>query len=898
MESPRSRNAPLLTTGNVASEVSHLFRTKRVSQIRALETQIRHEAAEKSDSLRHLLSTRYKDLLEAADRLCSMHEAATVSVHDNLCNTTQAATSLRTHFLEKAAPPPVSSAHDLERRRAVHILSAKLKHIVDSPEVLYACLEEGQIYDAAVRFAHAARNFAQIRDTAGLEGVANRFAERRWQQVQAFKPQILTAAEGKLITPHLTSRIYARVFSAIIILSDDSPDIIAILDTMLASRTAWIYDNNQQEVQNVAASMRRIADTVRDTVTCLADMFWREDSGVEPLLREVDEVAADNVATLRKDGELNGACVRWTNAVKDWMGEHAMHILEVATTSRSLADALCAVDEAIGDESWAHDCQAVLMKPPGFVFDIFKPFISERASIVAGQCISRAVDKVLSDMEEVWEDIKVGPHAGKILWSTVSSQAVGFLGKAKDPPGKTLVDKDVSSSEEADLADILAGNEQVASVVGIFETSLQEALSDVTMLIQRIPSVSESFDKSVRSCLPRILKSLRDRLDSIPQVVSDMSASQYESYDNQMERALFIARTATALGNASCVESAYIFSIENDAAIEGENTTLENFRKKSDDLSCSGYGTWASRLCVQLKKQLTSDLTSGESLRVPTGWSSEETGNRGVEDSDNNITESLLYPTTASAALVNFLMGACNAANGAGGFALPYHAIQCLREEMIESFIAAYKEAHCLYKQNSKNELSGGSSDTAIMQMLFDILVLQKSFEPVMVMMKPKAIEGLKLLESTIQASVDPIDLSSCRKALGDSVFAYISRTYILFGTITRSNTRKSLFSRRPSIASNLSTSSNLVTMSRAVPRFTYLPAPMPSTYTSAGVGTAGLNAKAAIGLLRTEASIDSGSSYRKREVDTTVAEYVSKVSESVGHFGRGFFESLTRKVG
>ena len=218
-----------MATRNVASEVTHLFRTKRVSEIRAYEKQIRQEAHEKSDSLRDLLGTRYKDLLKAADEISTIHEASTKHVRDALRDMATEAAHLRDVFQRQASQHIPNGDADQDRRRNVHEICEKLKHIVDSPEVLYACLEEEQIYEAAMRYGLAARNYREVKNSSGLEGAANRFAERRWKQVSVFKKQILSAAEKQLVTPGLSSDVYSKVVASLILLADDR-DIIAILD--------------------------------------------------------------------------------------------------------------------------------------------------------------------------------------------------------------------------------------------------------------------------------------------------------------------------------------------------------------------------------------------------------------------------------------------------------------------------------------------------------------------------------------------------------------------------------------------------------------------------------------------------------------------------------------------
>lgn len=920
MAANRPTQNTVLSTGSVASEVSMLFRTMRVSEIRGIESKIRHEAEDKSDSLRELLGTRYKDLLRAADEITTIRDASSTNVRDALRNMAKSATQLREHFAEKSGQDPDSPApvtDDLARRKKVHVIGSKLKHIVDSPEVLYAHLEAGHVYEAAVRYFLASRNYHELKNTQGVEGVANRFAERRWDQVQVFKNQVLAAAEKKLITPGSDPVLYSKVLAALFIMSGKDRDVMTTVQGMLASRISWIEDANRGSSKAVPERMRRLAAIVSDSISCMSKTFWNTESGVEPLLRDVDVAAADEVKLFRESNALKNACASWIADVKGWVGEHSKDILASADTSRILADTLRGIDEVFQAESWANDCQAALGQPPKFVLNIFTPVISERAAAVASESVQRSVESVLSNIEGVWGDISVGSHRGKLLWSAISSQALKW--NIDSLEGSEFGSETGRSGGEADdIVRDLVCDGPVSKVIDVFESSLSGSLRDVTILTQRVPSVSQAFDASVRDFLPRVLDGLQSHLDSIPLTFSDDPTSSEPSCEHVMEKALFISRIAAALGSAELVRSVYNFcgsvteghsqnastaSTSHDVA--SSKKSLQNFVHKAFDICEKGYRTWANRLCSRLRDQLYSELVSEGAILVKIGWASTAGSESESEKMKPDSFSDMQYPTSASTAATKFVLRACSYANRAGGFALPESAISFLREEMSRAAEHAYREAFVFYfpkhggNTDSLSLRESEQPEVAVMQMLFDVLVLKRLLPET-----PKergarnSKEGLKAIEQQLHAAIDPINFASCKKALHGSVDGYCGRTSVMFGTITRRGVSNSSPPKRPLVSSSQLASSNLVSLSRTVPRFTYLPAPMPSTYTTAGVGTAGLSAKAALGALRSEAAAANGSSFGRREVESSVAEYASKVSESVGRLGRGFFESWTRKAG
>lgn len=921
----RAMASEVPTNASVAAEVAHLFRTKRVSEIRAIESQVRADAEEKSEALRELLGTRYKDLLSAADEVLTVRDASAVTVRDALRGLARSATELRGRFLDKSAPgvaAAVAGSEDLERRKNVHLVGSKLKHIVDSPEVLYACLESGSVYDAAVRYALAARNYHELCRTSGMEGVASRFAERRWNQVQVFRTQILAAAEAKLVVPGLGPKDYAHVFAALVILAGETRDINGILTGMLASRSVWVNDQLAGKDVAVPALASRIAKIVRETLTCISAMFNSRDSLLQSLLRPVNDAAANDVAALCSGSDLHTACLSWIEDLKRWLDEHGRNLLAAAETSRVLADTLRAIEDALSGDLWPEVCEVALEQPASFVFDVFKPFISERANVVASESVRRAADAVIDDIENAWASVGSGSHAGKAIWASVTTQAVrwggaasAFQNSSSSDTSKPFPDNASQSvsREEEDVSKSLSRTGLSEDVIRSLEAALYAAVTDVTILTQRIPSVSESFHASVCTELPRVVDTLRSRLDKLTADASN------DPDGLGIEQALFVARTSTALVVADNICSAYTFGDsstsgddDSNASSQSKQSAFSRFCASAENVASSAYVVWAQRLCLQLEGQLRADLTSGATLEVTTGWARVDTNVAGVDSggglspkTSSSENGALRFPTAASVAAVRFAIGACRAANRAGGFALPPQAVRSLTDEMQGAVGRAYTDARAFYADRqltpsakdssavSHGQRNGGESEVAFTQMLFDVRFLCALLTGSLPSEAP-ASNCIHAIEQRLQSAIDPIDLAASRKLMQEAVSTYTARTTVLYGTLTRSTRGRSASLRKPHLSSGGSTSSNLVTLARTVPRFTYLPAPMPSTYSSAAGGAASLSAKAALDLLRNEAA-SAIATNRKQDSDISVAGYASKVSESVGRIGSSFFGAFTR---
>lgn len=905
----------ILSSASIPAQVTQLFRTKRVSEIRQFEARIRDEADEKSDALRQLLGSRYRDLLFAADRITQIREASAVHIRDALRSISSTATSLceeldARSWIQPASPseptsPTVTDAN-IVRRRAIHVLSSRLKQIVDSPEVLYAFLEAGELYDAASRFVSAERNFRAVLETPSEEQrVAHNFLQSRWSLVTAFRSQILSAAERRLITPELQTSEYARVLATIVILTNDC-DVASVVKGMLVAQTERLYEYSTKDFSIAAESMHAVATLIRKTLSCMACLFFHGNGSVEKLVHDVDPSLAQSVCSARGDGSLKKIIVDWTCDVRQWMEDRGAALLDVAKNSRQVVDALRAVDDVLSSNGWSDDCQVTLQEPPDFIFDIFRPVICSRAADVVRESIESAIRKTLVDVDRTWTDIDSSVNVSTVLWCSTASYAIGYERKGRadrTPHGKSRI-----VDEDKVIADMVACTGAVGGIIKSFDNMLSEALLDLSDLIQHVPTVSTAFEEAIRAGLPSIFENLKELVSTISgQQSDDEKERTYDNVEIVMQRLLFIARVSTAFSSTDSIGRAYSVG-----QMTGENhlkqsTALAELCRKASDVSSQAYQSWAKILCKTNESTLLKSLTDDKQLTVETGWTDNiivnENGEIGNESSGD--IGAVRVPTTASTGFVHFILNVCDAASKAGGFGLPQEAVESVRLAASETCISVYMSALKAYTGASDSETKQSSNveakhkdniSTVMMQLLFDVQYMR-------ILLGDRSFGGsgrmeanrFSKLEGELRACIDPIDIASSQKAMRASVTAYSSRVSTLFGAIGNNDGIV-----KPSINRNsaISASANLVSLCKPVGRFTYLPAPMPSTYSSSNVGTAGLNAKAVVGALRNETgSVDDGLVRKRETFDASVAGYASKVSESVGRFGRGFFESLTRNV-
>lgn len=914
---PSNVNVPAspaaLVTASVPSQVTHLFRTKRVSEIRQFEARIREEADDKSDALRQLLGTRYRDLLLATDRISHIRDASIFHIRDSLRSIASTALSLGheldtrpwTQLANPSEPTsPTAADADLVRRRAIHTLGSRLKQIVDSPEVLYAMLESRDLYDAAARFIAAKRNYHAVLETRFEEQrVTHDFLQSRWSLVSSFHTQILSSAERYVVNSEISISEHSHVLAAIIVLMDGC-DVVSVVEGVLAARTTSLHTLLEHIRGDAVKLIRSIASLIHQTVSSMAHLFWFDDGSVEKLVRDIEPSAADAVRVARDRGGLSAAVVSWTADVRKWVQNQDESLLAAATHSRHILDVLQALDEEFSNDAWGEDCHAVLRQPPDFIFSILNPVVCSRADDVVKKSVDEAIQRMIADIRDLWATIVKPLDASKAIWSSTSRHVVSC------GPGKRSADiydhRLKLVDEGRGIADMLGNTSPVGAVVESIDRLLNEVVTDVSALSNRVPSVLTTFEEAIRIGLPSILNSVHELISSVSACrFGDAKELLSEKRELEMQRLLFAARVASSLGTTEFVSRAYCIRGSDGDSDTKQTAALAELCRSASEVSCHAYRYWAQILCSSHEGMLLEHLLDESGLVAGTDWTNNPNHEQ-EKESETSIHEigAIRVPTTASTGIMRFLLVICKESSKAGGFGLSQEAEDVLRSEVYSTCARVYRLALKHYTESSgfggggeNTTVSNKNAEMGVLQLLFDIQYLQLLLRDDQTSTPRRILpRELDKVEGEVQSSIDPIDFASSRKALKVSVTNYTVRTSTLIGVLGSRN--RKTWSGAGRHGAGVSTSANLIELCKPVSRFTYLPAPMPSTYINGSVGTAGLNAKAMVEALRSEAGSMNDGFIRKRETfDTSVAGYASKVSESVGRLGRGFFESLTRNV-
>lgn len=909
---------------SVAAEVGLLFRTKRVTEIRAVEASVRSDAEERAANLRQLLGTRYRDLLGAADSVAAARDAAQTGARDALARVAKDASSLRAAFLKAGRGAGASSrggdaAGDLEERRGVSAIGGRLLCIVDSPEVLYACLESGEVFEGALRFAAAERAFAALEPA-----VVSPFVRGRWERVNAFRPQILAAARARIAATGVSLEEVAGCFIADVVLGagkDDADGAAAALDRLLDARTAWIGEIFARDSRSTGENgCVQVAEVVRDTIVCCERLFAGEGPLVEEMLGTLgDEGVGKGLVGLREDGAASAKIAAWMTAVEASMCDCGGVLLTEAASVKELAATLTAVEAVFESDEWAAGCAHLSVATERGVAMV-GPVVCERAKAVVNSNVRTAVDAAVKGVDAGFAAVPSDQDAAEGRWENVAAHAMQWTSLA--PPASK---RGNPSNERGSLV----SGENASNIATDLEKALGDAIADTQLLGNRMPEVFEELRKAAEASIPEVANCLSEKASmlleetrqnmtkarsSTPNGVTGESGDASAAHSRSIARALFIARTAAAITagkHLSFAFSSAAGTVE-DVAGGAKTPALGRFYATSSEASSRAYEAWASQLCVRLESQLRMDLRALFSLESRSPW--DGAGKNGAIDgigikAAGDFQEAPQCPSAASPGALRFAMSACQAANAAGGFSLPAGAISALTTAMravvpnvFDEICGEYDKRCRAVAESRKNVTAPERPENVNMQLLFDARFLAsflvgKTCSKAVIQSPSSDIaldtgSGAQRFESLIsrlRARIDPINMVSVAKLMDESIGSYVARSSVLLGTLTRSIGDDAVAGRRSMTVSNVYASASVLSLAPPVARFAYLPAPMPSTYSGRNILSVGLNSKASVNLFRDD--VASGES-EARDSESTVVDYASRLSENVGRFGRGFLDS------
>ncbi|TYZ60668.1 hypothetical protein PybrP1_000318, partial [[Pythium] brassicae (nom. inval.)] len=236
------------------------LRRLSVADAKVLLERTRQEKARKTQEMHSMIGVRYRDLIDSADRIVTMHSAALrleaslrempgawVRAEAELAATLAAAE----HCDDKAAlgAAGAGNAHELPGAADA---AARVQRLVAAPEEMWQRLDRGDCF-AALQVLLAAE--AEYADPVFQDRVdAFPFLPALWSCIQSFRPRVIARARTFLTCRGRDSAFYAQNLCALLVLAEPPMGAEQLFSAFLDSRAKWMAESRAGADEAAAAS--------------------------------------------------------------------------------------------------------------------------------------------------------------------------------------------------------------------------------------------------------------------------------------------------------------------------------------------------------------------------------------------------------------------------------------------------------------------------------------------------------------------------------------------------------------------------------------------------------------------------------------------------------------------
>ncbi|KAL1342399.1 hypothetical protein HN51_028961 [Arachis hypogaea] len=228
-------------------DAESLFRTKPIAEIRNAELATRKLIEDKKEELRQLVGNRYRDLIDSADSIVHM-KASCNSISANISEIHGRINSLSASSSISQTNSSQTKLHS-QSRAWTYGVACRVKYLVDTPENIWGCLDEGMFLEAASRYVrakHVHHRLFSAEDDGGVGGgeqknkILSNFPllQHQWQIVESFRAQISQRSRDRLLDRGLAIAAYADALAAVAVIDELEPK--QVLSLFLESRKSWI----------------------------------------------------------------------------------------------------------------------------------------------------------------------------------------------------------------------------------------------------------------------------------------------------------------------------------------------------------------------------------------------------------------------------------------------------------------------------------------------------------------------------------------------------------------------------------------------------------------------------------------------------------------------------------
>ncbi|CAI5730541.1 unnamed protein product [Hyaloperonospora brassicae] len=349
-----TRSATCRDHAQRGDEASDFLRRLSIADAKVLLEKTRKEKEKKTEEMQKMIGGRYRDLIQSADEIVTMHSAAMrleVSLKEMPEMWQQMEMALSDALdVEKqlgcVEPPDAVPATSKEGDQVGEATDVdQVAFLVEVTEKMWQLLDEGMSLQALELYEQADR----IRDQWVVSKSAETefpFLLSQWACIQSFRPRILACANSYLTCRGKNSSFYADNLCTLVVLSTPQMSADKAIEAFFESRSTWltpIYKKNSDRWFALTHSRKE-----RTLMVILKSICWT--------ITQTEEIFGEDIRLLssmpklplsfRDDLDACTSSGKVLERLSKWFRQHQQQIPEVVSAIISSIDSITLLSRA------------------------------------------------------------------------------------------------------------------------------------------------------------------------------------------------------------------------------------------------------------------------------------------------------------------------------------------------------------------------------------------------------------------------------------------------------------------------------------------------------------------------------------------------------------------------
>ncbi|CAH0491306.1 unnamed protein product [Peronospora farinosa] len=263
------------------------LRRLSIADAKVLLERTRKEKEQKTKEMQKMISVRYRDLIESADKIVNMHSAALrleVSLKEMPEMWKQMEMDLMSALTVESQKIKVSKEETGDAVFEEKALSDKVAFLVEVPEKMWQLLDKGESLSALLLYQEATRIHEECMTRNAEQDFL--FLQTQWSCIQCFRPRMAACANSYLTCRGKASQFYADNLCALAVLHDPPFGADKLFEVFLESRSKWLTpickSGSEKQLAQTSSKKERalmiILKTISMTITHTEEIFGNESS--------------------------------------------------------------------------------------------------------------------------------------------------------------------------------------------------------------------------------------------------------------------------------------------------------------------------------------------------------------------------------------------------------------------------------------------------------------------------------------------------------------------------------------------------------------------------------------------------------------------------------------------